>query len=49
MPTLAPVIDWLHSEERYDQAAVQEWLEEARNPDVTLAELVEAYHRRAVR
>src|SRR5882724_28321 len=44
---LQPVLDWLHSEEVYDQAAMCEWLEEARNTDSTLAELVEAYARRA--
>jgi signal transduction histidine kinase len=46
---LQPVLDWLHSEEVYDRAAMQEWLEEARNADSTLAGLVEGYARRARR
>ena len=44
--TLAgPVLDWLDSEQRHDQGAIQEWIEEARNADWTLAELVAAYRR----
>jgi signal transduction histidine kinase len=43
---VGPVMDWLNSEDRYDRAAIQEWLEEARNPDATLSELVEQYHTR---
>ena len=38
-----PVLGWLHSEERYDEAAMQEWIEEARNNDKTLADLVGEY------
>ncbi|MBY0228435.1 MAG: hypothetical protein K2W96_04055, partial [Gemmataceae bacterium] len=36
---------WFDAEERYDRAAIQEWLEEARNPDATLPELVASYAR----
>ena len=39
----SPVISWLHREESYDEAAMQEWLEESRNPDKTLADLVAEY------
>lgn len=42
-----PVRDWLRSEEIYDVAALQEWLEEARNADATLGDLVEGYDKRA--
>ncbi len=38
-----PLRDWLHSEENYDQAAVREWLEEARNSEKTLVDLVREY------
>ena len=41
-----PVLGWLRSEERYDEAAMQEWLEEARNADSTLADLVSGYVQR---
>ena len=41
-----PVLGWLRSEERYDEAAMQEWLEEARNADTTLADLVAGYVQR---
>src|SRR3569623_1676837 len=41
-----PVLGWLRSEERYDEAAMQEWLEEARNADSTLADLVAGYAQR---
>src|SRR5262245_43294322 len=40
---IQPVRGWIQGEQRYDQAAVQEWLEEARNADVTLAQLVNGY------
>src|SRR5438105_5000587 len=42
-----PLLGWLHSEEQYDKAAMQEWLEESRNPDKTLAQLVAEYQARA--
>ncbi len=44
-----PLQTWLHGEESYDQAALQEWLEEARNFRQTLPELVEDYLERARR
>jgi signal transduction histidine kinase len=34
---------WLNTEGRYDRAALQEWLEEARNPEATLPELAQQY------
>ncbi|MGL4551768.1 MAG: sensor histidine kinase [Gemmataceae bacterium] len=40
---LAGVLFWLNTEGRYDRAALQEWLEEARNPDSTLPELAGQY------
>src|SRR5262245_11688030 len=41
---LTPLVaDWLNSERQYDNAALQEWIDEARNPDATLAELVQRY------
>ena len=43
---IQPVLGWLRSEERYDEAAMQEWLEEARNADSTLADLVGGYVQR---
>jgi len=43
---IQPVLGWLRSEERYDEAAMQEWLEEARNADSTLADLVAGYVQR---
>lgn len=45
---LQPVLDWLHSEEIYDRAAMQEWLEEARNADATLADFIGEYDKRAL-
>ena len=40
---LWPLMGWLQSEERYDKAALREWLEESRFPDKTLAILVAEY------
>jgi signal transduction histidine kinase len=40
---VSPLIGWLHSEERYDRAALREWLEESRFPDKTLDQLVSEY------
>jgi hypothetical protein len=40
---LAVWLGWSNAEERYDLAAIQEWLEEARNPSTTLRGLVEQY------
>jgi signal transduction histidine kinase len=42
-----PLQTWLHGEESYDQAALQEWLEEARGFRQTLPEMVEDYLERA--
>src|SRR5262245_3479447 len=42
-----PLIDWMHGEDVYDRAALQEWLEEGRSTDWTLGDLVEGYERRA--
>lgn len=42
--TLAePVRTWLRGEDRFDQAALQEWLEESRTFRATLPEMVESY------
>src|SRR4051794_24012494 len=38
---------WFNNDDRYDRAALQEWLEEARNPDSTLPELAQQYAERA--
>jgi signal transduction histidine kinase len=38
-----PVLGWLDSEDRYDQAALQEWIDEARNSEATLADLAGRY------
>jgi signal transduction histidine kinase len=38
-----PVRTWLSGEDRYDQAALQEWLEESRGFRATLPEMVESY------
>ncbi|HEY7315047.1 MAG TPA: HAMP domain-containing sensor histidine kinase [Gemmataceae bacterium] len=38
-----PLRTWLHGEESYDQAALQEWLEEARGFRQSLPEMVEDY------
>ncbi|MFO0876588.1 MAG: HAMP domain-containing sensor histidine kinase [Gemmataceae bacterium] len=46
---LQPLLDWLHSEETYDRAAIQEWIEEARNADATLGDLVSEYAKRTMR
>src|SRR5262245_52735970 len=40
---LAVWLGWSNAEDRYDLAAIQEWLEEARNPSTTLRGLVEQY------
>lgn len=42
-----PLQTWLHGEESYDRAALQEWLEEARGFRQTLPEMVEDYLARA--
>jgi signal transduction histidine kinase len=39
----SPLLGWLDSEDRYDQAALQEWIDEARNNEATLADLVGRY------
>ncbi|MFO0843401.1 MAG: HAMP domain-containing sensor histidine kinase [Gemmataceae bacterium] len=44
-----PMFEWLRGEEAYDAAAVQEWIEEARNADATLADLAEDYDKVARR
>ncbi|NBO93061.1 MAG: sensor histidine kinase [Planctomycetia bacterium] len=40
---LAGVLIWLNTDDRYDQAALHEWLEEARNPETTLPEFALQY------
>jgi signal transduction histidine kinase len=40
---ISPLVGWLQSEERYDRAALREWLEESRFPDKTLDQLVAEY------
>ena len=40
---VSPMVGWLNSEERYDRAALREWLEESRFPDKTLDQLVADY------
>ena len=40
---ITPVLGWLRSEEGYDEAAMREWIQEARNTDKTLADLVGQY------
>jgi signal transduction histidine kinase len=40
---LVGALGWLYSEESYDEAAMKEWVEEARNNDKTLADLVQEY------
>jgi signal transduction histidine kinase len=45
---VGPLRGWLTSEERYDRGAMREWLEESRNPDLTLAQLVAEYHARSL-
>jgi signal transduction histidine kinase len=40
---IPPVLGWLQSDQRYDEEAMQEWIEEARNNDKTLADLVQEY------
>ncbi|MGH7227185.1 MAG: hypothetical protein ACRELF_28550, partial [Gemmataceae bacterium] len=42
-----PLQMWLHGEENYDRAALQEWLEEARGYRGTLREMIEDYLVRA--
>jgi signal transduction histidine kinase len=39
----APVRTWLRGEDGYDQAALQEWLEESRGFRATLPEMVDSY------
>ncbi len=38
-----PLGEWLRGEDAYDNAAMREWIEEARNADSTLADLVQKY------
>src|SRR5262249_22027399 len=40
---VATFTGWLESGERYDDAALREWLDESRNADRTLAERVRSY------
>src|SRR5262245_18770279 len=40
---IEPLRTWLRGEESYDVGALQEWLEEARLPNQTLADMVEDY------
>jgi signal transduction histidine kinase len=40
---ILPVLSWLEGEDEYDKAAMQEWIDEARNSEVTLADLVGRY------
>jgi signal transduction histidine kinase len=42
-----PLQTWLHGEESYDRAALQEWLDEARGYRGTLREMIEDYLARA--
>jgi hypothetical protein len=42
-----PLQTWLHFEESYDEAALQEWLEEARGYQSTLREMIDEYLARA--
>jgi signal transduction histidine kinase len=44
---LNPIYEWLRGEEAYDSAAMQEWIEEARNADATLADLAAEYDHAA--
>src|SRR5580692_6766139 len=46
-----PVNNWLRGEDTYDEAAVQEWLEEARGFRDTLPEMIDTYvkgHKRVI-
>src|SRR4051812_36771159 len=43
---IGPLRTWLRGEDSYDRDALQEWLEEARNADQTLSDLIEEYLRR---
>jgi hypothetical protein len=45
----APVWNWLRGEDTYDQAVLQEWLEEARGFRETLPEMVASYLERGRR
>lgn len=38
-----PLLGWLDSEDEYDRAAMQEWIDEARNSEATLADRVGRY------
>ncbi len=42
-----PLQYWLHGEERYDEASLQEWLDEARGYRGTLREMIDDYLSRA--
>jgi signal transduction histidine kinase len=46
---LGPLPNWLHGEDSYDESALREWLEEARNSNFTLAEMIDEYVRPARR
>src|SRR5262249_3929302 len=42
-----PLRSWLRGEDSFDQAALLEWLEESRNHDKSLHDLIDTYLRRA--
>src|SRR5262249_50876863 len=42
------VLGWVRGQETYDCEAIQEWIDEARNPSATLADLVELYVKEAL-
>jgi signal transduction histidine kinase len=44
-----PVENWLRGDESYDQAALEEWLDEARGFRETLPEMIDSYLGRAAR
>ena len=41
------VLGWVRGQEDYDREAIHEWIDEARNPSSTLADLVEMYVKEA--
>lgn len=42
------VVGWVHGQDHYNREAIQEWIDEARNPSATLADLTEQYVEQAV-
>jgi signal transduction histidine kinase len=44
-----PLGDWVKGEESYDESALREWVEEARNHERTLAQMIDDYLRSAHR